>query len=123
MPDYYRASPSEAFLRALCLYLADRGESLLSLTGITGQKRVRIHLRGLWRRHEAEETGYPRLADTIESMTDRDLQELRSIGVEEIEGDEIIVDVERLVDSLDKLSSYCGRSLKHLATLYRRRRG
>jgi len=123
LQGYYTTSPAEAFLRALCLYLAERGTSLLSLTGITGQKTVKIHMRGLWRRHEAEETGYLYLEDAVKMMTKEDIERLRRLGIVRIGKEEIEVDVEKLVEKLEEIGSYCNRDLKNLAALYRRRRG
>ena len=60
--------PVEAFLRALCLYLQDRGHILFPMLEVSGQQRVRIALLGLYRRHDAEETGYLRFEDVVAAL-------------------------------------------------------
>jgi len=88
--------PIKAFLRALCIYMRDRGHMLLSLTSISGQREAKIALRALWRRHDAEETGYFRFEDVIADLESEEkfMEELKKIGFKEfveMEGEEYLV--------------------------------
>ncbi len=80
--------PVEAFRRALCRYLHDRGAILFSMVEATGQKTVKVDLIALYRRHEAEETGYLRFEHVLQALAecgDPCMERLREMGVEEIE--------------------------------------
>ena len=98
-----RLDPVEAFRRALCRYLHDRGATLFSMASVTGQERARVALLALYRRHEPEETGYPRFEHVlaaIEECGDRCRGELEELGVE---GFETLDGEPYIVFSLDKL--------------------
>jgi len=76
--------------------MRDRGHMLLSLTSISGQREVKVALRALWRRHNAEETGYFRFEDVIADLESKErfVEELRKIGFKEfveIEGEKYLV--------------------------------
>ncbi len=60
--------PVEAFMRALCRYLRDRGHIVLPMVEASGQKRLRVALVGLYRRHDAEETGYLRFEHVLAAL-------------------------------------------------------
>ncbi len=62
--------PVEAFLAALCRYLRDRGHMLFSMAGASGQERVRVSLLALYRRHDAEETGYLRFEHVLAALNE-----------------------------------------------------
>ncbi|KSW11361.1 hypothetical protein CF15_00385 [Pyrodictium occultum] len=74
----------------------------LSMARATGQRRLRISLYGLWRRHEAEETGYMRFMDVVEELLrcGECLEKLREKGVEKIDASSkepyMVVDVDKL---------------------------
>ena len=95
----------------LCRYLADRGDMILSMAWTTGQKTLKIALYGLWRRHEAEETGYLQFMDIVEELGECSecLEKLKEIGILEFTtiGNEpyIVVDVDRLNKFMEKCSS------------------
>ena len=101
--------PVKAFLRTLCIYMRDRGHMLLSLTSVSGQREVKIALRALWRRHDAEETGYLRFEDVIADLEGEEerVKELRRIGFKglvEVEGEKYLVfdldTLKRVVESV-----------------------
>ncbi|MET1101262.1 MAG: hypothetical protein ABWW69_02120 [Pyrodictiaceae archaeon] len=97
-----RIDPVEAFTKALRAYLRDRGHILYSIAEASRQKRLRVALRGLWRRHKAEETGYEKFMDVVEEIKNcreclERLVEIGVEGIEEYEGEPyIIVDLEKL---------------------------
>ncbi|MET1128359.1 MAG: hypothetical protein ABWW70_03480 [Thermoproteota archaeon] len=98
--------PVEAFMRALCRYLRERGHMLFSMASSAGQKQVKIALLGLWRRHDADLTGYPRFMDVVDAVRScgECMEKLRESGVDgftEYEGElYVVVDVERLRKTL-----------------------
>ena len=102
MSKFKQMDPLEAFLLTLCRYLRDRGSMVIGMAEATGQRKLLMSLYGLWRRHEAEETGYLRFMHIVEELlSDREkLERLREYGVEEfkeIDGEPyMVVDVERL---------------------------
>jgi len=76
--------------------MRDRGHMLLSLASVSGQREVKIALRALWRRHDAEETGYLRFEDVIADLEsdERFMKELRGMGFKEfveVEGEKYLV--------------------------------
>jgi len=98
-----RMDPVEAFELVFCRYLLDRGNMVLSMTRATGQKTVKIALYGLWRRHEAEETGYLQFTDIVEELKgcgDECFRKLEKIGIIEFTNIDnepyVIVDVNKL---------------------------
>jgi hypothetical protein len=94
--------PVKAFLLVLCRYLRDRGEMVLGMAEATGQKKLLISLYGLWRRHEAEETGYLRFMHIVEEIIGNEeyMRQLREYGIEEfkeVDGEPyMVIDVEKL---------------------------
>ncbi len=97
--------PVEAFKRTLCLYLRDRGEMLFSMVESSGQEVVRVALLALYRRHEPEETGYPRfehVLDAIKECGEECIKKLEEIGVK---GFEKIGDESYIVFNVDKLKT------------------
>ncbi|BES82541.1 hypothetical protein [Pyrodictium abyssi] len=104
-----RMDPVEAFKLVFCRYLLDRGDMVLSMARTTGQKTLKIALYGLWRRHEAEETGYLQFMDIVEELKDCDecLRKLEEIGIIEFANVDnepyVIVDVNKL----DKFMKEC----------------
>jgi hypothetical protein len=97
-----RMHPVKAFLLVLCRYLRDRGGMVLGMAEATGQRKLLMSLYGLWRRHEAEETGYLRFMHIVEEIIGdrRYLEELKRYGIEEfreVDGEPyMVVDVEKL---------------------------
>lgn len=97
-----RLHPVRAFLLVLCKYLSERGSMVLGMAEATGQKKMLMSLYGLWRRHEAEETGYLRFMHIVEEIVgnSRYMDELRKYGVEEfreVDGEPyMVVDVDKL---------------------------
>ena len=80
--------PVEAFKRALCRYLHDRGAILFSMVEATGQETVKVNLIALYRRHDAEETGYLRFEHVLQALAECGetcMEKLRERGVEKIE--------------------------------------
>lgn len=78
-----RMDPVEAFKLVLCRYLIDRGDMLFSMARATGQKTLKVALYGLWRRHEAEETGYLQFMDIVKELIECNscLEKLKEVGV------------------------------------------
>ena len=102
MAGWQRMDPIEAFLRTLCRYLRDRGEMVLGMARAAGQRKLLISLYGLWRRHEAEETGYLKFMDIVSEILECEecLERLREVGIEEfkeLDGEPyMIVDVDKI---------------------------
>ncbi len=94
--------PVEIFVEVLRRYLRDRGHIVLSMAGAAGQRKLRMALRGLWRRYEAGSTSYYWFMDVVEALKRcrECLERLREYGVEEfieMEGEPyMVVDVEKL---------------------------
>ncbi|BEP18584.1 hypothetical protein PYJP_19360 [Pyrofollis japonicus] len=97
-----KMNPLEAFRYVLCKYMKDRGELVLSMAHASGQKKLKIYLYGLWRRHRVWETGYARFTDVLAQIVSEEkfLKELREIGIEDIRLDSrdpfIVVDLEKI---------------------------
>ena len=97
-----RMDPLEAFLLTLCKYLQDRGRMVIGMAEATGQKKLLMSLYGLWRRHEAEETGYLRFMHIVEEIVaDKEkLEKLKEYGIEEfreVDGEPyMVVDIGKL---------------------------
>ena len=93
--------PSQVFLRVYREYLADRGELVLSIAEEAGQEKLRIALRGLWRRYQPGPGEPPLFQDIVEAVKNspEEMEELRRHGILEItvyEGEPyIVVDVEK----------------------------
>jgi len=105
--------PVEAFLAALCRYLRDRGHMVLGMASASGQSRVRVSLLALYRRHDAEETGYLRfehvlaaLEDCGEECMERLREEAGLEGFEDAGGEEYAV---FRLDALRRLAERCRR--------------
>ncbi len=106
--------PVEAFRAALCRYLRERGEMLLSMVEASGQETVRIALIALYRRHEPEETGYLRFEHVLQALEEcgepcrEKLREMGLVGAEEAprsEGGGYLV---FRVEALRRLAGECG---------------
>jgi hypothetical protein len=101
-----KMNPIEAFKYVLCKYMRDRGELVLSMAQASGQRRLRIYLYGLWRRHRVWETGYARFTDILAQIVSKEefLEELRKMGIENIKLDTkdpfIVVDLEKISKKL-----------------------
>ncbi len=104
-----REDPVEIFLEVLRRYLRDRGRMVLSMARTAGQRRLKMALRGLWRRYEAGSTSYFWFMDVVEAVKSCRgcLERLKAYGVLEFtrEDDEeyMVVDVERLWRLLEEV--------------------
>jgi len=64
----YEEELIEIFMRTLRRYLEKHGEKIASMTKATGQKRIKIALRGLFWFYEADIPEYPKLTMLIEEI-------------------------------------------------------
>ncbi|ABM80340.1 hypothetical protein Hbut_0478 [Hyperthermus butylicus DSM 5456] len=94
--------PVEAFLLTLCRYLRDRGEMVLGMARAAGQEKLLVSLYGLWRRHEAEETGFLKFMDIVSEILNCEdcLERLKEIGIEEfreLDGEPyMVIDIDKV---------------------------
>ncbi len=97
------SDPVAIFMDVFKRYMRDRGHMILSMAQTAGQKKLRISLRGLWRRYEAGSTEYYWFMDVVNAIRSCNecLGKLREeagiLGFWEEEGEPyIIVDVSKL---------------------------
>ena len=64
----YEEELIEIFMKTLHRYLEKHGEKIASMTKATGQKRIKIALRGLFWFYEADIPEYPKLTMLIEEI-------------------------------------------------------
>jgi len=92
----------ELFKETLLEYFRDRGEQILSMISITGQKKVRIALRGIWKRYEPVERGPKYFTEVLDKIIRHAEGEerLREYGVLELIWDRgepyIVMDAEKV---------------------------
>ena len=114
MKEQEAEDPIPIFIEVLKRYLRDRGRMVLTMAKTAGQKRLRMALRGLWRRYEAGSTTYYWFTDVVEAVKKcpRCLNELRRYGILgfEKEGEEeyVVVDVEKLWKLLEAVEEENG---------------
>lgn len=106
--------PVEAFLSTLCRYLRDRGHIVFPMVEASGQERLLVALVGLYRRHDAEETGYLQFSHVVEALEgcgDACMERLREEagleGFRVLDGEEYAV---FRVEQLRRLYRRCSRS-------------
>lgn len=75
MPD-----PVRVLCATLESYLKTHGRRVLSIAESTGQDRVRIELRALYRYYDPS-AEYPRLVDVLSALSSRELEELEKMGI------------------------------------------
>jgi len=61
----------EVFVKTLRKYLEKHGEKIVSMTKATGQKKIKIALRGLFWFYEADIPEYPKLTMLVEEIMRR----------------------------------------------------
>jgi hypothetical protein len=96
------SDPVEIFIEVLRRYLHDRGHIVLSMAEASGQRVLKMALRGLWRRYEAGSTKYYWFMDVVEELRrcSECLERLKEYGVlefTEVDGEPyMLVDVVKL---------------------------
>ena len=104
-----------AFVRALGNYLRANGKRIASISKLTGQRKVLLSFRGLFRYHDPS-TGYLKFMDAWDEAIEKGfLDVLKSKGIRYIPGEEPYLEFP--LGILEELVSICGDEKKILKFL------
>ncbi len=99
---------SEHFIRTFKKYLGKHGKRILSIAKITGQKKVKIGLKGLYWFYKEYSPNYPRLEYLVKDiLNDKDeLTKLNALGIRLVKIDhEIYIELDiKTLENILKLS-------------------